>query len=127
MDSVAKQSGSSRDSGCFSVCQLLCCEVFLAGIRLSFTRAIWRCLQCDATCLAHLTVFFFFLIQIIHGPGCANFIESRAFLQSSHGCNYKLHTVAWLVELTYGHVVFICAEFVGWPCCKWKDVKVASG
>ena len=77
-------------------------------------------------------VFFsfvcFFFIQIIHEPGCANFIESRALFQSSRGCNCKLNTVAWLVELKYGHVVFICEELVGWPWegafhCKGTNTK----
>lgn len=76
------------------------------------------CLQCDAPCRGHLTKLFFFLffLQILREPGCANLTESRAISQSSHGCNYKLNTVAWLVELTYGYVVFICEEFVEWPC-----------
>ena len=60
--------------------------------------------------------FFLFFLQILREPGCANLTESRAISQSSHGCNYKLNTVAWLVELTYGYVVFICEEFVEWPC-----------
>ena len=69
-------------------------------------------------------VCFFFFIQIIHEPGCANFIESRALFQSSRGCNCKLNTAAWLVELTYGHVVFICEELVGWP---WEGAFHSKG
>ena len=66
----------------------------------------------------------FFFLQIIREPGCANLIDSRAFFQSSHGCSYKLNTVAWLVELTYGHVVFICGEFVGWT---WEGAFHCKG
>ena len=55
--------------------------------------------------------FFLFFYKFIRHSRCANLIESHAFLQSSHGC--KLKTVAWFVELTYVHVVFICEEFVG--------------
>ena len=113
MDNVTKQAGSDRDSGCFSVSQLSYCGVLLASIHLQFTSEIWMCLQCDAPCHGHLTKFFF--SQIISEPGCANLIESCVFLQRLHGCNYKLNTVAWLVELPYGHVVFICEEFVRWP------------
>ena len=100
MDSVTKQAGSSRD---FSVCQLLYCAVLLAGIHLYLTTEVWMCLQCDAPCHDHLTkpLFFFFFLQVLRDPGCANLLESCAFSQSSHGCNYKLNTVAWLVELTY--------------------------
>lgn len=68
--------------------------------------------------------FLFFFLQILHEPGCANLIESCAFSQSSHGCNYKLNTVAWLVELTHGHVVFICEELVGWP---WEGAFHCNG
>ena len=42
---------------------------------------------------------------------CANLIESRASLQSSLGC--KLNTVAWLVELTYVHVVLKRESLLG--------------
>ena len=104
-DSVTKQAGSSRDSRCFSVCQLLYCTVILAGIHLYLTTEVWMCLQCDAPCHGHLTKSFFFL--------STNLIESCAFSQSLHGFNYKLNTFAWLVELTHGHVVFICEELVG--------------
>ena len=65
-----------------------------------------------------------FFLQIIREQGRNYLIESRTFLQSSHGCNYKLNTVAWLVELTYGHVVFICEEFVGWP---WEGASHCKG
>ena len=111
MDSVTKQAGSSQDSGCFSVCQILYCAVLLAGIHLSFTTAIWMCLQCDAPCRDRLTKTFF--IQIIRQPRCASLIKSCVFLESSYG--YKLNTVPRFVELTYVNVVFICKKFVGWP------------
>ena len=68
--------------------------------------------------------FFFSFLQILREPGCANLIESCAFSQTSHGCNYKLNTVAWLVELTYGHVVFICEGFVEWP---WEGAFHCNG
>jgi len=124
VDSVTKQAGSSRDSRYFSVCQLLYSTVLLAGIHLYLTTEVWMCLQCDAPCHGHLTKPFFFFLQILHEPGCANLIESCAFSQSSHGCNYKLNTVAWLVELTHGHVVFICEELVGWP---WEGAFHCNG
>ena len=53
----------------------------------------------------------FFLLQIIRRPVCANLVESRASLQSSHGC--KLNTAAWLVELTYVHVVLKRESLLG--------------
>ena len=83
--------------------------VFLAGIHLYFTTEIWMCLQCDAPCRGHLTKSF--LLQIIRRPVCAKLVESRASLQSSHGC--KLNTIAWLVELTNVHVVFKRESLLG--------------
>ena len=41
--------------------------------------------------------------------GCANLIDRHASLQSSHGC--KLNTDAWVVELTYLHVVVKCESW----------------
>ena len=67
------------------------------------------CLQCDAPCRGHLTKSF--LLKIIRQPVCANLVESRASLQSSYGC--KLNTVAWLVELTYVHVVLNRESLLG--------------
>ena len=67
------------------------------------------CLQCNAPCLGHLTKSF--LLQIIRRPVCANLVESRDSLQSSHGC--KLNTVAWLVELTHVHVVLKRESLLG--------------
>ena len=40
-----------------------------------------------------------------------NLIASHASLQSSHNC--KLNTVAWVVELTYFHVIVKCESFLG--------------
>ena len=81
----------------------------MAGIDLTFTAASWMCLQSDAPCRGHLTKSF--LLQIIRRPVCGNLSESRASLQSSHGC--KLNTVAWLVELTYVHVVLKRESLLG--------------
>ena len=56
----------------------------------------------------HLTKFF---LQITRQSGCENFIDSHASLQSSYGC--YLNTVAWVVELTYLHVVDKCESLLG--------------
>ena len=64
---------------------------------------------------------FFFFFQIIRHSGCANLIDSHASLQKSHGC--KLNTVAWVVELTYFHVVVKCESLFGGhgkACCTVK-------
>ena len=95
-----RNSGFPRDA--FRFFQLLYCVVFLAEKDSSFTLGIQMCLQCNAPCCGYLIKPFFFL-QIIRQPGCANLIESRASLQSLHGC--KLNPLARVVELTYGHVV----------------------
>ena len=68
--------------------------------------------------------FFVFLTNSQRTTGCANLIESCAFSQSSHGCNCKLNAVAWLVEVTYGNVVFICEELVRWP---WEGAFHCNG
>ena len=50
-------------------------------------------------------------LQIIRQPGCANLIDSPAFLQSSYSC--KLNTVAGVIELTYLHLVVKCESLLG--------------
>ena len=40
-----------------------------------------------------------------------NLIDSHPSLHSFHGC--KLNTVAWVVELTYLHVVVKCESLLG--------------
>ena len=64
-------------------------------------------LQCDAPYRGHLTKFFTNYLTIT----LANLIDSHASLQSSHSC--KLNTVAWVVELTYLHVVVKCESLLG--------------
>ena len=50
-------------------------------------------------------------LQIIRHSGSANLLDSHTSLQSSHSC--KLNTVAWVVELTYLHVVVKCESLLG--------------
>ena len=50
-------------------------------------------------------------LQIICQSGCANLIDSHASLQRLHGCT--LNIVAWVVELTYLHVVLKCESLLG--------------
>ena len=64
-------------------------------------------------------------LQIIRQSGCANLIDSDASLQSSHGCTCMLNTVAWVVELTYLHVIVKFEGLLGghgkarYTLCKW--------
>ena len=48
-------------------------------------------------------------------------------LQSSHSC--KLNTVAWVVELTYLHIVVKCESLLGGhgkACCTVDIIKVST-
>ena len=82
---------------------------FLLFQRIFLTGYGWRC---DAPYCGHLTKFF------IRQSGCANLTDSHACLQSSHGC--KLNTVAWVVELTYLHVVVKCESLLRYSV-KWNE------
>ena len=53
-------------------------------------------------------------LQIVHQSGCVNLIDNHASLQSSHSC--KLKIVAWVVELTYLHVIVKCESLLGGHC-----------
>ena len=50
-------------------------------------------------------------LQIVRQSGCVNLMHSHASLQSSH--SYKLNTVAWVLELTYLHVIVKCESLLG--------------
>ena len=63
-------------------------------------------LQCDAPYRGHQS-----LLQIVRQSGCVNLIDNHASLQSSHSC--KLNIVAWVVELTYLHVIVKCESLLG--------------
>ena len=65
----------------------------------------WK--QCGAPYRGHLAKFF------TNGPPVrvCKLIDSHASLQSSYGCN--LNTVAWVVELTYLHVIVKCESLLG--------------
>ena len=63
-------------------------------------------LQSDAPYRGHLS-----FVQIVRQSGCVNLIDSHASLQSSRSC--KLNTVAWVVGLTYLHVVVKCKSLLG--------------
>ena len=43
-----------------------------------------------------------------------NLTDSHTSLQSSHSCKFK--TVAWVVELTYLHVIVKCESLLGGHC-----------
>ena len=55
---------------------------------------------------ARRTVTTQVFLQIIRQSECANLNDSRASRETSYCC--KLNTVAWVVELTYLHVVVTC-------------------
>ena len=50
-------------------------------------------------------------LQVVRQSGCVNFIDSHAYLQSWHCC--KLNPIAWVVELTYLHVIVKCESLLG--------------
>ena len=60
-------------------------------------------LQCGAPYCDHLSLFTSY--------PCVNLIGSRASRQTSYCC--KSNTVAWVVELTYLHVVVTCESLLG--------------
>ena len=70
----------------------------------NFGTSLTSALQYEAPYRGHLTSF----LQTVYQSGCVNLIGSHASLQSLHGC--KLNTVAWVVELTYLHVIVKCLK-----------------
>ena len=98
VDRAAKQGGFPRDA--FRFFSNYYIVRYFWQIKTHLLPQKFGCVY-SATRLAVATLQSLFFLEIIRQPGCANLIESRASLQSLHGC--KLNTVA-CVELTYGHV-----------------------
>ena len=88
--------GFPEDSGSFSLFSNFYIVQYFWQINTHLLPQQFGCVYSAS----RLTVATF---QIIRQSGCANLIESRSSLQSLQGC--KLNTVAWVVELTCGHVV----------------------